>query len=66
MGMRTGNVDKEKSDDRNETRVVESKRDGNTMVIFFKDGLNLSCIQVAWKKMALLQQRYTCLQKMVP
>lgn len=36
MGMRTGNVDKEKSDDRNETRVVESKRHGNTMVIFFQ------------------------------
>jgi len=33
MGMRTGNVDKEKSDDGNETRMVESRRDGNTTVI---------------------------------
>lgn len=33
MGMRTSNVDKEESDDRNETRVVESRRDGNTMAI---------------------------------
>lgn len=33
VGMRIGNVDKEESADRNETRVVESRRDGNIMVI---------------------------------
>lgn len=51
MGMRTGNVDKEESDDRNETRVVESRGDGKTTGIYlFKDGPNLSCVQVAEEK----------------
>lgn len=51
MGMRTGNVDKEESDDRNETRVVESRGDGKTTGIYlFQDGPNLSCVQVAEKE----------------
>lgn len=49
--MRTGNVDKEESDDRNESRVVESRGDGKTTgVCLFKDAPNLSCAQVDEKK----------------
>lgn len=65
MGMRIGNVYKEESDGRNEARVVESRR-CEYCGDLFKDGLNPSCIQVAWKKTALLQQWYMCLGKMVP
>lgn len=44
-------MDKEESDDRNETRVVESRGDGKTTGIYlFRDGPNPSCLQVAEKK----------------